>query len=139
MKRIVGLKSIAAALGVSEDTVITWARLRVDPMPLRCMNGHVWIYADYLEEWSRRRALDPTLPIAEGWAHIIKRLGLGVSQDTAHRWSCRHVDPLPVVGVEEPGRRRGKAVWVYDGALRDWCWRNDRGWAVAHASYPSLT
>lgn len=148
-----GHKSIAAHLGVlAEETVIEWASLAWDPLPLRISGGVVNGWSPHLDDWlERRRDLaawrasgrrgDPGLPVVVAHEEIAKRINGGVSVDTVQRATEARPDcrPLPIHGVDHTGLLtrwtstadrldRGDGahrVWIYATALRDWNdWRD---------------
>jgi hypothetical protein len=148
-ERIAGLKGVGAVVGVAPETVIALASRPWDPLPLRRLEGSVWGWGPYIQDWDRRREdLDawrrrrprglPGLPFLAGWEAIAERVGAGVSVDTAARWARFQDRPLPVIGIDLPAERLigddGLArVWIYQTALRDWLQGRDMPYRTGEA------
>lgn len=155
-QRIAGLKGVAAVLGCVPETVIALASRPWDPLPLRRLEGGVWMLESYivqwkarqddLDTWRRRRPRGlPGLPILQGWEGIAEHIGAGVSIWTARAWARDPEHPcaapsrsgrkhdarrprLPVLGVDHPHER----IIGADGQARVWTYQGAlRDWLQA--------
>jgi len=136
---LVGLKAIAAHLGIAESTALAYSRLSTDPLPLFLRRGQLRATVTHLDEWKLRRSGGEGLSRYEGWAAIAS--ALAVDRDTALQWAKLPHDPLPVAGI---GTRK---PWCYLAAMRDWLYRHDLPLQAARrlratadpASHPATT
>jgi hypothetical protein len=123
-----GLAAVARAIGVASiDTVVAYARLSTDPLPLMVVRGQDQIHRRILAEWVARREGG----VLRDGRHLERLNGeveiaadLGVNIRTVRRLAARATDPLPVYGS-----RRGR--WTYAAAVRDWQSRQVMPFAVA--------
>lgn len=112
-----GYVAIAKALGVaSEETVVAYARLQVDPLPLMMVRGQAQINRGVLEQWWARRnggKMRDGTPLVRLEGELEIAAELGVNERTVSRLAARAWHPLPVYGTR---RKR----WTYAAAVRDW-------------------
>ncbi len=119
---LTGEKTIAAELGVTVKTMIGYARLAEDPLPIRVRRGQPRIHSGHLAEWKRRREGGSTLPKLRGGRAIRDALG-EVDRATMERWARLPHDRLPVYGLGD--KKHHGSPWAYESAVRDWLLRGD--------------
>lgn len=114
-----GLEKIARAFPVAEpDTILRYANLPRDPLPLIRWKKHVQIEDHVLARWKRRfeakedRRAAPDLRVVEGIVAIATAFPLHVN--TVYLYARQEHDPLPVIGL---GTRH---PWIWRDALEDW-------------------
>ena len=114
-----GLEAIRHRLCVgSIETVLTYARRPIDPLPIMMVSGVPTARGRYLDEWWARTygggALRDGTPLEryDGARAIVA--ALGVRRQTVHELVHRRVDPLPLRHTAA-GR-----CWQYEAAVRDW-------------------
>ena len=112
-----GWALIAKALGLCcVDTALTYARRRVDPLPVMMTRGAPHIEATRLEEWVARKNCGvmpdgSMLETIEGVDRFADYFG--VDRRTIHKWASDARDPLPLF-------RRGRRRCAFVSALVVW-------------------
>jgi len=93
-ERLIGLKSIAARLGVAdEDTVTAWGALPWDPLPLRDWMGSVCAWPPFLGEWEARRA------DLESWRRALTAWQTSRPSEPTAAWLRLHPSPEPTLPI----------------------------------------
>lgn len=112
-----GWALIAKTLGLCcVDTALTYARRRVDPLPVMMTRGAPHIESVQLEEWVARKngGIMPDgsmLETIEGVDQLADHLG--VDRRTIHKWASDARDPLPLF-------KRGRRRCAFVSALEVW-------------------
>jgi len=134
---LIGWKAIARRLAVVScpDTVLAYARRRVDPLPVMAVRGQPWAKPGALDEWKARTFNGGVLADGTALARVHGRRDiahvLGMSESEVGRLALRDHDPVPLL------KARGGKRWAYEAALRDWVDRQVTPYSV-HAELTKL-